>query len=249
MSGNRPLWWRQSFAEPATGSARRLVVVTDIDASLLEPVTRSLPDERAALDFLAARGIPLVINSSRTRAEIERLQQTLQMETPFISEHGSALFVPHVSFPFVPARAKPAVGGSVIEFGRRYHEVVEILRLTSAEHGLDIVGFADLTIEDVASELRVPMVEAQLAKLREYSELFRIVDEKDAIRSRLIKALRRRGRFVLLKEAVVTSPRKMRIYSTGHLMWIGARTLLTGRRRLQTREGLEILYDAPRESA
>jgi predicted mannosyl-3-phosphoglycerate phosphatase (HAD superfamily) len=50
-----------------------------------------------------------------------------------------------------------------------------------------------LTIEDVARELRIPMVEAQLAKLREYSELFRIVDEKDAIRSRLIKALRRRG--------------------------------------------------------
>jgi len=36
-------------------------------------------------------------------------------------------------------------------------------------------------------------VEAQLAKLREYTELFRIVDEKDAMRSRLFKALRRRG--------------------------------------------------------
>jgi glycosyltransferase involved in cell wall biosynthesis len=65
----------------------------------------------------------------------------------------------------------------------------------------------------------------------------------------LSEALRARGQFVLLKEAVVTSPRKMRIYSTGHLMWIAVRTLLTGRRRLQTREGLEILYDAPRESA
>ena len=39
----------------------------------------------------------------------------------------------------------------------------------------------------------MPIVEAQLAKLREYTELFRIADENDAIRSRLIKALRRRG--------------------------------------------------------
>jgi mannosyl-3-phosphoglycerate phosphatase len=193
MSGNRPLWWRQSFTQPADGLAQRLVVVTDIDGSLLEPGTRSKPDERAALDFLAARGIPLVINSSRTRAEIERLHQTLQLLTPFISEHGSALFVPHGAFPFVPARGLPAVGGSVIEFGRRYHEVVEALRLTTRELGVDIVGFAELTIEDVAHELGVPIVEAQLAKLREYTELFRIVDEKDAVRSRLIKALRRRG--------------------------------------------------------
>jgi mannosyl-3-phosphoglycerate phosphatase len=192
-SSNRPLWWRQPFTEPAVGSAQRLVIVTNIDGSLLEPGTQSLPDERAALDFLAARGIPLVINSSRTRAEIERLHQTFQMLTPFISEHGSALFVPHGSFPFVPDRALPALGGGVLEFGRRYHDVVDTLRQVSRELGVEIVSFAGLTIQDVARELGVPIVEAQLAKLREYTELFRIVDETDAMRSRLFKALRRRG--------------------------------------------------------
>jgi predicted mannosyl-3-phosphoglycerate phosphatase (HAD superfamily) len=129
MSENRPLWWQQPFTQAATELTQRLVIVTDIDGSLLDPGTRSLPDERAAIDFLAARGIPLVINSSRTRAEIERLHQTLQMLTPFISEHGGALFVPHGCFSFVPDRARPAVGGQVIEFGRRYHEVVDALRL------------------------------------------------------------------------------------------------------------------------
>jgi mannosyl-3-phosphoglycerate phosphatase len=193
MPGNPPLWWRQHFSEPADGAAQRLIVVTDIDGSFLEPGARSLSDERAALDFLAQRGIPLVINSSRTRAEIERLHQTLQMLTPFISEHGSALFVPNGCFPFVPEHAHPAVGGRVIEFGRRYHEVVDALRFTSRNLKVGIVGFAELTIEDVARELSVPIAEAQVAKLREYSELFRIIDETDATRSRLFKALRRRG--------------------------------------------------------
>ena len=193
MLNNKPLWWRQPFAQPATGAARRVVVVTDIDGSLLEPGTHSLHEERAALEFLTARGIPLVINSSRTRAEIERLHQTLRLQTPFISEQGSALFVPHGSLPVVPAYAHPTVGGGVIEFGRRYYEVVETLRLTSRELGVDIVGFADLTIDDVAHELGVPIVEAQLAKLREYTELFRIVDEREPTRRRLLKALRRRG--------------------------------------------------------
>src|SRR5215510_6997235 len=142
MLNNKPLWWRQPFAQPATGAARRVVVVTDIDGSLLEPGTRSLHDERAALDFLATRGIPLVINSSRTRAEIERLHQTLRMLTPFISEHGSALFLPRGCLPIVSDRAKPAVGGNVIEFGRRYHDVVDSLKDACREAGVDIVAFA-----------------------------------------------------------------------------------------------------------
>jgi mannosyl-3-phosphoglycerate phosphatase len=172
--------------------AERLIVVTDIDSSLLAPGTRSLPDERAALDFLAARGIPLVINSSRTRAEVERLRQTLQMLAPYICEHGSALVVPHGCFPSVPAHSAAAVSGHVIAFGRPYHEVVDTLRLASRAARVEIVGFAELTIEDVARELGVQTVEAQLAKLREYTELIRIVDENETSRSRLLSALRRR---------------------------------------------------------
>ena len=140
-----------------------------------------MPNERTALDFLAARGIPLVINSSRTRAEIERLHQKLQMLTPFISEHGAALFIPDGCFPSVPGarpasrrracdRVRPAVPRSA---WRR-------LRLTCRGWQVEIVGFAELTIEDVARELGVTIVEAQVAKLREYTELFRIVDETEA---------------------------------------------------------------------
>src|SRR4029450_5187697 len=105
-------------------AARRLVVVTDIDDSLLEPGARALPSERAALDFLSVRGIPLVITSSRTHAEIERVQETLRVLTPSISEHGSALFIPPGSFPSIPDHAARAVSGHVIEFGRPDHGVV-----------------------------------------------------------------------------------------------------------------------------
>ena len=174
-------------------AARRVVVVTDIDDSLLEPGARALPSERAALDFLASRGVPLVINSSRTHAEIERIQETLRLLTPSISEHGSALFIPPGCFPSIPDRAARAVGGHVIEFGRPYHEVVEAVRITARELDVEIVGFADLTIEDAARELGVSDVEAQLAKLREYTELIRIADETDARRSHVLNALRRRG--------------------------------------------------------
>ena len=173
--------------------AEQIVVVTDIDASLLEAGTRSLSDERAALNFLAERSIPLIINSSRSRAEIERLHHTLDIVMPFISEHGSALFLPHQCLPFVPHNARTAVGGHVIEFGQRYYQVVDTLRLVCRELHIDVVGFAELSIDEVARELDISSAEAQLVKLREYTELFRIEDGSDATLSRLFKALRRRG--------------------------------------------------------
>jgi glycosyltransferase involved in cell wall biosynthesis len=63
----------------------------------------------------------------------------------------------------------------------------------------------------------------------------------------LSTALRRAGAFVILREPVITSSRKFRLFSTGYLLLVALRSLFTGRRRLMRREGLEFLYEAPRE--
>ena len=62
------------------------------------------------------------------------------------------------------------------------------------------------------------------------------------------QALKAQGRFVILRESVLTSARKARLYSTSQLLGLAFRALLGGRKALQTREGLEIFYDAPRET-
>jgi mannosyl-3-phosphoglycerate phosphatase family protein len=193
MIGAESRMWRRPRARARVDGTQRVVVVTDVDGSLLEPGTRAMSAQQAAFDFLAGHGIPVVVNSSRTRAEIERLQQAIGIATPFISEHGSALFLPRGSCDAVPPQARPAVGGHVVEFGRRYHEVVDRLRSTCRELSIRVTGFAELSIDGVAHELGVPMMQAQLAKLREYTELFRIEDATEGMRSRLFKALRRHG--------------------------------------------------------
>ena len=193
MFSSRPVWWRQPGAQPASGAARQIVVVTEIEGTLLEPGTHSLLKQREGFEFLAAHGIPLVIHSKRTRAEIERLRQSLDLLAPFISEHGSALFLPHGSFPFVPDQAHQSLSGEVVEFGRKYADVVDALKVALRESGVDVVNFSELAIEEVARELHIANLEAQLVKLREYSELFRLVEDDDATLGRLTNALRRRG--------------------------------------------------------
>ncbi len=61
-------------------------------------------------------------------------------------------------------------------------------------------------------------------------------------------ALRSRGRFVLLAEAVISSPRKLRLYTTGQILRAAIQTLFRGRQGIQSREGLEFFYDARRET-
>ena len=61
----------------------------------------------------------------------------------------------------------------------------------------------------------------------------------------LCRALGRRGRFVVLRETVLTSGRKLRTYSGGELLRAMARVLFAGRGGLHDRSRLDIWY-APR---
>jgi glycosyltransferase involved in cell wall biosynthesis len=56
------------------------------------------------------------------------------------------------------------------------------------------------------------------------------------------RALRRQGRFVILREYVTTSGRKMRVHSAREILGLLARLALTGSKALRKREGLDVWY-------
>jgi glycosyltransferase involved in cell wall biosynthesis len=61
-------------------------------------------------------------------------------------------------------------------------------------------------------------------------------------------ALRKLGNFKILREPVVTSGRKLRIYSAGQILKHSARVIFGGPRIARSREGLEIWYEGKRET-
>jgi glycosyltransferase involved in cell wall biosynthesis len=67
----------------------------------------------------------------------------------------------------------------------------------------------------------------------------RLFGAEEAVLSR---ALRRQGRFVILREAVITSGRKLRTYSAREILWVLAWLGLTGLRGARKREGMELWY-------
>jgi glycosyltransferase involved in cell wall biosynthesis len=66
----------------------------------------------------------------------------------------------------------------------------------------------------------------------------------------LSKALKRLGPFVLVREPVITSGRKFRVFTPWAFIKLAARFFTGGGlRSLQRRDGLDMWYEAPRESA
>jgi mannosyl-3-phosphoglycerate phosphatase len=66
---------------------QRVLIFTDLDGTLLDS-SYSFNDALPALDLIRERAIPLIICSSKTRAEIEHYRKRLDNRHPFISENG-----------------------------------------------------------------------------------------------------------------------------------------------------------------
>jgi mannosyl-3-phosphoglycerate phosphatase len=166
-----------------------LVVFSDLDGTLLDHHTYDASAALDAVHLLSEQKIPLVFCSSRTRAEIQLIQQTLGINHPFICENGGALYIPDGYFGVELTEARRIPGYSIVEYGRPYGEVVDALKRAANRLAIDIVGFNDMSVLDVARECQLPLLQARLAKLREYDEPFRIVNSSPGARARLSRAL------------------------------------------------------------
>jgi mannosyl-3-phosphoglycerate phosphatase len=169
-------------------SVTPVVVFADVEQTFLANVpSRRFSDAEA---MLADERVALVLSSSMTRAELEVCQQELGVRHPFICESGAAVLVPHRCFPFEVPRDRDLAGYHLIEFGRPYADVVALLHRTASRLGIDIVGFSDLSVEQVATVCGLTLSRARLAKLREYDEPFRLINETPDGHGRLWRALR-----------------------------------------------------------
>jgi len=79
---------------------KKLIIVTDLDGTLLDANTYSFEPAIPALHLLKEKDIPLIICSSKTRKEIEHYRKKLDNHHPFISENGGGIFIPKGYFEF-----------------------------------------------------------------------------------------------------------------------------------------------------
>ncbi len=171
------------------------LIVTDLDGTLLDRDTYSFAEVKPALELIERRKAPLVLCTSKTRAEVEFWRRSLDNSDPFIVENGGALFVPGKAQAGLAAAATLRGGYSegyfVWEFGTPYSNLVATLREVSRESHCPVRGFYDMTIKEVADQCQMAPDEAALAKEREYDEPFVILTPDRA--QYLLAAIEERG--------------------------------------------------------
>jgi mannosyl-3-phosphoglycerate phosphatase len=171
------------------------LVVTDLDGTLLDEETYGFADARPALAALRARGIPLVLCSSKTQVEMQRAAAALETDGPLIVENGGAIVVPG-GFPApLPAGGRPGDGAFVVPLGAPRSELVAALPAIAREAGVRVRPFAQMTAGEVSALTGLAEGEAALALRREWDEPF-VVEEGpggEARDERLDPAARRRG--------------------------------------------------------
>jgi mannosyl-3-phosphoglycerate phosphatase family protein len=152
----------------------RKVVFSDLNGILLDPDSYSCGPAEPGIRTLGELGHPLVLCSSKTRAEIEYWRQRLDNSEPFIVENGGAIYIPRNYFPFRPEGSKLRDGYEVIELGTPYRELVETLRRASAVAECPTIGFHQMSVAEICICTMLPVRQAELAKRREYDEPFEI---------------------------------------------------------------------------
>lgn len=119
------------------------LIFTDLDGTLLEHDDYSFAASTKALADINAYKIPLIINSSKTLAEITDIRTTLNNKDPFIVENGSALYIPQGLFDgFGQTLTK-------ITFSVAYEKIISIIHRLRKQHHYAFTGFYDLSNSDV----------------------------------------------------------------------------------------------------
>lgn len=178
---------------------RRYIIFTDLDGTLLDHDTYEYKDALEALDYIRHQRIPLILCSSKTRAEIEYYRRELGLEDPFIVENGAAIFIPQGILDTGDMAFVEYGDYKVIELGTQYSRIKGLFAAIKAETGLRFFGFSEMSVDQVVELTGLGRDMAALAQQRDYSEPFLFEDapwrvlEEEARLADLERAAEKRG--------------------------------------------------------
>jgi mannosyl-3-phosphoglycerate phosphatase len=135
---------------------RPLIVFSDLDGTLLDHETYSFAAAEPALAMLRSRGVPLILASSKTAAEIAPLRERTGFpDCPAIVENGAGILEP---------------AGRDAAQSDTHGELLAALNALPDRLRIKFSGFSDWSIEEIAEKTGLSPGEAELAAARFFSE-------------------------------------------------------------------------------
>lgn len=146
------------------------LVFTDMDGTLLDHETYSHKPAAALLNALKKKGVPVIPVTSKTRAELLPIRQTIGNADPFIVENGAAIVIPDGYFKAMPEGYQLLDGFWYCSFARPRSYWLELLNGLKAEFGSEFTHFHALGEEGIVELTGLSHEEALRANQRQYSE-------------------------------------------------------------------------------
>uniref|UniRef100_A0A7C4VQV9 HAD-IIB family hydrolase n=1 Tax=Desulfatirhabdium butyrativorans TaxID=340467 RepID=A0A7C4VQV9_9BACT len=171
----------------------RLMIFSDLDGTLLDPVTYSWQEATPALQACIDKDIPIIMNSSKTGAEMAHLARQMGLSWPYIVENGGGICFPKGG-PFQCIEDGTS-GRSLdhVAIGMNYERLSEALLRIAAETGACIRGFSQMSPEDIMALTGLDRKGAERAMQRQYDEPFLIEHALPDALERIRKAAGRLG--------------------------------------------------------
>jgi len=179
--------------DPEAQGSPFFLIFTDLDGTLLDHVTYEWKEALPALNRCKESHIPVILVSSKTRAEIDLLRRKLSLTVPFISENGGGIFFPGKTFEEPPQGASFDKGLWRWSLGLPYGQLVKGIREIREELGWSIKGFSDMSADEISRLTGLDEETSKLAAQREYDEPFIILEGQLLDEDVLIEAAGRRG--------------------------------------------------------
>lgn len=128
------------------------IIFSDLDGTLLDHKTYTFEPASEAISVLKSRKIPLILSSSKTKTEIEKIQSKLILKDPFIFENGSGVFYKN----------------RVVSFGITLPEIHDII--IPLQKTFNFNCYSLLPIEQAVHFTGLAITEAKLSQQRQFSE-------------------------------------------------------------------------------
>lgn len=159
------------------------LIFSDIDNTLLQSYIikegeiyhiEEYGEIKEIVQKLRKNNIPLVLCSSKTRCEQEKIRKYLEIDDPYVVENGGAIFIPKNYFPIDLEEFGLSINRNnenlVIELGKSYNRIIETLQEIREIFHIEFIAVHDLSLPELAQKVGISIEDARLMASREYSE-------------------------------------------------------------------------------
>ncbi|ASP48060.1 HAD-IIB family hydrolase [Cognaticolwellia beringensis] len=159
-------------------TTKKAIIFSDLDGTLLDHYSYQSTAAELTLQQLRNANIPVILNTSKTFAELEVIHAELKLDTPFIIENGAAIFIPINTFNSQPEDTEIIGNYWVKSFSLPRQHWLNLLSELSAEFSQFYRGFSSLSVAELSDITGLDLAQAERAKQRQYGEPIQWLGDK-----------------------------------------------------------------------